>query len=601
MKNKLTYRNKLAICLSAFYAIISLFVALCLDASHAIMTRNNPIELIGDLLGFQDITPSAATWALVVLFLAYVIVYTYVVCVIANYLKGNGEKAYSAKAFLYYVVALIACLALSIGVGTLFHLPIDDVADYVATLTYLYQSATLGLLIFLVVAVFAFAVIGTILYAIRSYHMKDSEAAKEDKAEEAGEEEIDEKADLANSFDSLNEGKEGKVGVAGGVATGQAGVATGGTLVSLGKKEEVFRSLAAIDEKETINGTFPVEGTPLSLAEIVRRLQIYLANTWHLYYNLRELALFIASFSATHLIILEGISGTGKSSLPRYFAEFISEDAFFQPVQMTFREKSDLLGYYNEFTGKYMETDFLKKLYEATYRHDEINIMVLDEMNISRVEYYFADFLSVLEFPEDERKITLLQLPENYDGPEHLKNGVLDITLNTFFVGTCNQDDSTYTITDKVVDRAVVISFDNYQQELSFDEEVTPINLTYDGLHQLFEEASSVEENRFNETDRHKFYELLSFVDDEFSITIGNRIINQIETMTPVYIALGRSKEELVDFFFATKVLRKLNGRFDSSLVSSLKKLTRKIDELYSSNNFELSREVMKKLSRRVG
>ncbi len=600
MKNKLTHKNKLALCLSAFYALISLFVALCLDAGHSIMTKNNPIELLGDLLNFQDITPSSATWALVVLFLAYVIVYTYIVCYIGNIFKSNGEKAYSAKSFLYYALALIICAALSIGVGTLFHLPIEDITDYVNTLTYLYQTITLGLIIFLVIGAFAFACIGTILFVIRSYKNKDEEVSAKENKEEEDEEEVDEEADLENSFDSIKDEEETGLTTAGAVSGGSV-TSTGGTLVSLGAKEEVFRSLASIDERETLASYLPVENTSLSLEEIVRKLQIYLANEWHLYYNLRELALFIASFATTHLVILEGISGTGKSSLPRYFAHFISQDAFFQPVQMTFKEKSDLLGYYNEFTGKYMETDFLKRLYQASYRTEEINLMVLDEMNISRVEYYFADFLSVMEFPEEERKITLLQLPEKYDGPEHLKNGVLDITPNTFFIGTCNQDDSTYIITDKVIDRAVVISFDNYQQELHFDEEVTPINLTYQGLKELFEKAYDVEENRFSANDKKKLFELLTFVDEEFSITIGNRILNQLEVMTPVYIALGRSKEELVDFFFASKVLRKLNARFDSSLASSLKKLIRKIDELYSASAFDISRETIKKLTRRIG
>ena len=67
------------------------------------------------------------------------------------------------------------------------------------------------------------------------------------------------------------------------------------------------------------------------------------------------------------------------------------------PVQPSWRDRAEMIGYLNEFT-KFNETDFLKAIYEATYRTD-INFIVLDEMNLARIEYYFADFLSVLEMP----------------------------------------------------------------------------------------------------------------------------------------------------------------------------------------------------------
>ena len=99
--------------------------------------------------------------------------------------------------------------------------------------------------------------------------------------------------------------------------------------------------------------------------------------------------------------------------MPRYFSKFVNGKVSFFPVQATWRDKSSILGYFNDFTKSYTETDFLRDLYEANYALDKINIFVLDEMNISRVEYYFADFLSVLEYPVEERKIRIMQLPHD--------------------------------------------------------------------------------------------------------------------------------------------------------------------------------------------
>ena len=94
--------------------------------------------------------------------------------------------------------------------------------------------------------------------------------------------------------------------------------------------------------------------------------------------------------------------------------------------------------------------------------------MVLDEMNISRVEYYFADFLSIMEYPEDEWVLKIMQLPYNFEAPNHLEDGNLAISNTTWFIGTANKDDSTYTITDKVYDRAIVISFNERNKKIDY-------------------------------------------------------------------------------------------------------------------------------------
>ena len=216
--------------------------------------------------------------------------------------------------------------------------------------------------------------------------------------------------DVADSFDSQSSAADGQ-GVSGGSATSSipayggsgAGSNASGKLTDddtiIRDREEVFPSLTAIDEKYEGFELPAAKGDDIPLKELAEKFRLYLAKTQKLYFDIDTIRFFISGFAASHFEILEGLSGTGKSSLPRYFAEFIGANVLFLPVQATWRDKTSILGFYNEFSKTYTETDFLSALYEANYSTDTINFYVLDEMNISRVEYYFADLLSVLEYP----------------------------------------------------------------------------------------------------------------------------------------------------------------------------------------------------------
>ena len=107
----------------------------------------------------------------------------------------------------------------------------------------------------------------------------------------------------------------------------------------------------------------------------------------------------LAGLAATKLIVLQGISGTGKTSLPYVMGKYFKHDATIASVQPSWRDRNELFGYFNEFTKKFNETEVLRRIYEASY-NDDLNIIILDEMNIARVEYYFAEMLSVLEMPD---------------------------------------------------------------------------------------------------------------------------------------------------------------------------------------------------------
>ncbi|MEB3883241.1 AAA family ATPase [Lyngbya sp. CCY1209] len=159
------------------------------------------------------------------------------------------------------------------------------------------------------------------------------------------------------------------------------------------------------------------------------------------------------------LVVLAGISGTGKSELPQRYADFIGAQRLTLAVQPRWDSPQDLQGFYNYIEKKFKPTDLMRGLYQ--YNHDEqmrnrIVIVLLDEMNLARVEYYFSDFLSKLESRrsgDTYLEIDLGSLPLREEERR------LKIPEQFLFVGTMNEDETTQTLSDKVLDRANVLTF----------------------------------------------------------------------------------------------------------------------------------------------
>lgn len=327
--------------------------------------------------------------------------------------------------------------------------------------------------------------------------------------------------------------------------------------------------------------------------------QSYLCHEKY-YFKINTLRCFIAGLAAARLILLQGLSGTGKSTLPRVFLEYIGGDAYFFPVQATWRDRSDITGYYSDFTGQFKETELLKHLYEASYIPDTCNLMVLDEMNISRVEYYFADFLSIFEYPSEDWIVPLMQVQPGTKLPKYIENGMVRIPTNTWFVGTINIDDSTFTITDKVYDRAIAIDFNelNLPFESSYRFDKHPIKIQE--LVAMFEECKSKPENNLTPAERKKFLLLTQFISDTFDVQFGNRIMNQIDNFLPVFVGLGGSKNDALDFMLARKVLRKLDGKFESYIKDGLNKLNRYLNTEYGKHVFPESEASIERYRRKL-
>lgn len=165
-----------------------------------------------------------------------------------------------------------------------------------------------------------------------------------------------------------------------------------------------------------------------------------------------------------HFVILSGLSGTGKTQLALHYARAVhglSDQAetdpflFVCPVRPEWTDPSGLTGYYDVLTNRYVVPSFLEAVLVATAHPDSPVFVVLDEMNLARVEYYFSDVLSCIETREP------LLLHSNAV-PLEGSNGVsipsrLPVPANLYLVGTVNIDETTSSISDKVLDRALVI------------------------------------------------------------------------------------------------------------------------------------------------
>ena len=318
-------------------------------------------------------------------------------------------------------------------------------------------------------------------------------------------------------------------------------------------KESRFYKLTAIDKLwENKKPDKPFENN-LSLEEICERFRNYSASELGLYYTPELIKLFISSFGATRLLILQGISGTGKTSLAYAFGSFLGNDSVIAPVQPSWRDRTELFGYFNEFTKRFNETELLSKMYEATY-NDKIYITILDEMNIARVEYYFAEMLSIMEMPtKKEWVVNLVSSPWESD-PKKIVNGNFTLPGNMYYIGTINNDDSTFMVTDKVYDRAMPIDIN--EKCAKFEAPKTePINISDEYFESLFEKA--VNEHPVSQEILKKLDELDQYIIEHFRISFGNRIMRQIEDFVPAYIACGGKEVDAIDYLIASKILRK--------------------------------------------
>lgn len=332
----------------------------------------------------------------------------------------------------------------------------------------------------------------------------------------------------------------------------------------------------------------------ITLKRLCESFRNFSANKLKLYYDISDIRRFIAGMAVSHILILQGMSGTGKTSLAYAFGEYLDNTSTVIPVQPMWKERTDLIGYYNEFTKRFNETDLLKKMYEANYSKD-IYITVLDEMNIARVEYYFAEFLSLLELPDAEKRNLSVVSDEWESDPKQLRNGHIKLPKNMWFIGTANNDDSTFAISDKVYDRAMIMDLDKKAEPFAAPREKN-LHITADRFDELA--AQAIKEYTLSGRNRKRLEKLDEYMIENFHITFGNRIMKQINTYIPVYVSCGGDELEALDDILAKKVMRKLSMQNPVYIRNSADRFCRYMDELFGEENMQLCKAFVRRLEK---
>ncbi len=389
---------------------------------------------------------------------------------------------------------------------------------------------------------------------------------------------------------SFADGNMVPAGEGGTAAEGQPGTIEDGVIQT---GDYRFSKLIEVD---TFYKTYtpPEYDNNITLEELCDRYRNFACSRMHLYYEPKTIRLFIAGMASTKLIILQGISGTGKTSLPYSFGKFLQVDTTIASVQPSWRDRTELFGYFNEFTKNFNETEVLKRIYSSNYNND-INLILLDEMNIARVEYYFAEMLSILEMPNaDEWELDIVPNVWSTD-PVKLDRGKIVIPQNIWYIGTANNDDSTYAISDKVYDRAQPINLDS--KGVAFDAPDTPpINLGFDHLDQLFREA--FDKYPISQENLKKIQQLDLWVIEKLRVAFGNRILKQMNLFVPVYVACGGEELEGIDYVLATKIFRKFESLNLAMLREELRELCVYMNKSFGKNKMNESIAYLERLQK---
>ena len=351
------------------------------------------------------------------------------------------------------------------------------------------------------------------------------------------------------------------------------------------KDEEAFQFCRKYDASPSVQNAGFRSITPQSLKDFTVYMQQKIASSEDpFYYDIDTVRTFIAGLNMSNISILQGISGTGKTSLPREFAKCLitgapdyqgnSEDnspnAPYRicAVQSGWRDNMDLMGYYNSFEHKYKETEFFKALYLANqpkYK-DCLFFIILDEMNLSRPEHYFADFLSLLEQKPEERYI-VVNAPDEVL-PKSIVQGKLRVPENVRFIGTANHDETTLEFAPKTYDRSNLMEMPKNQLRNIPSTELV-YNVGYSWLKRMFAEAKSSNAASYQKFKKFINSDEVTLLLADKGIGVGNRFEDQAERFISAFIATGdanataESLAKAADHLITTRLFRTLKNRFD--------------------------------------
>lgn len=286
---------------------------------------------------------------------------------------------------------------------------------------------------------------------------------------------------------------------------------------------------------------------------------------------------YYVSLRTKPFVILAGISGTGKSQIVKLFADAINAEYKLIPVRPDWTDSSDIFGHLNLQGNQFINDSVIKFILEANRNLNKPYFLCLDEMNLARVEYYFADFLSIIETRHwDNKHQHIVSDPLVQDIFEQYKDvhpeedaTSIYISDNLYVIGTVNMDESTFPFSKKVLDRANTIEFNEVDISIAPDfweqnnENKTPINVSNSDLRSKYLLPIDISSDEHEQAE--KICTELKTINDILSkanLNIGYRVRNEI-----LFYCLYTPRDNNTDFKSALDkaIMQKLLPRIQGS------------------------------------
>lgn len=361
-------------------------------------------------------------------------------------------------------------------------------------------------------------------------------------------------------------------------------------LTAASKAQSAFPQLSAMDGRDEFRIPPALESVPEDLEIFANELQQRIAMAEQgtkLYYQIEDIRTLLGGLAMSQLHVFQGISGTGKTSLAKAFAKAMGGFCTDIAVQAGWRDRDDLLGHYNAFEKRFYEKDCLQALYQAQTDawSDRCNVILLDEMNLSRPEQYFAEFLSALEKNNPAERLITLSENAMAQAPRLLKEQrKIMVPQNVWFIGTANHDETTNELADKTYDRAHVMALPRHEGTFN-TETLPPVHYSFQSLQQRFTAAVATYGQEVQKLlDQLQQDELTTVLEEGFGLGWGNRFERQAKRFIPVMMACGASQHDALDHLLSTRVMRsgKVTGRYDIS-VDDLGKMENALDQFWKN------------------
>lgn len=385
--------------------------------------------------------------------------------------------------------------------------------------------------------------------------------------------------------------------------------------VEYGTNQEEVPDFIETETKQKVEELIEID-TSQKTDELIIQSMDYHSQKRNLFYNKKDFVNIHTALKCNSLVILSGLSGTGKSAIVDIYARALginnttSPDEsrmLFIPVRPSWNDDSDLLGYVDLVHMVYRASDsgFVDFLVRAQKEEnkDKLFIVCFDEMNLARVEHYFSQFLSLLERPTNQRQLQLYD--KQYSG--RLYNSAeypyqIKIGDNVKFVGTVNIDESTYHFSDKVLDRANVIQLDvlNYSTMWEKTKYGSLVNLNWsmDDYKALIVTNSDDNMQRVHQL-LWDIHTLLHEASSKYGV--GPRIVKSIDMYLwnlPKTNIGDFSFDDGIDLQIAQRVLTKVRGpenQLGDILNSTSEKNIIQIFDAYKElSDFNVCREIVK-------